>query len=77
MPDHPDDHLQPSLLLRFLDFGHQEDHPLCKRPFVKERGIIVERNNCRVEQLLRGTIVAWNNCREELLLRGTLLRGTL
>ena len=40
MPDHPDDHLQRSLLLRFLDFGHPEDHPLCKRPFVKERGII-------------------------------------
>ena len=74
-PDHPDDHLQQSVLLRPLDFGHPEDRPLCKWPFVKER-----RNNCCEEQLLRGTIVEGNNCSVEKLsqlLWGTLLQGTL
>ena len=51
------------------------------------RGTIVERNNCREEQLSRGTIVAMNNCREghcceghfseEQSSRGTLLQGIL
>ena len=56
-PDHPNNNLQQSVLLRPLDFGHPEDRPLCKWPFVQER-----RNNCRKEQLSRGTlraIVIW------------------
>ena len=35
-PDHLDDHLQQSLLLRPLDFGHPENRPLCKWLFAKE-----------------------------------------
>ena len=36
-PDHPDGHLQQSVLLRPFDFGHLEDSPVCKWPFAKER----------------------------------------
>ena len=36
-PNHRDDRLQQSVLLRPLDFGHPENRPLCKWPIAKER----------------------------------------
>ena len=36
-PDHPDGHLQQSVLLHPFDFGYLKVSPLCKWTFAKER----------------------------------------